>query len=463
MSKIMIGLEVHVQLDTKSKLFCRCTTFASEPNTATCPICLGHPGSKPVLNMKAVEHAAKIALALKSKINSEFFFSRKTYFYPDMAKNFQISQYEIPLAEGGIVELASGKKVKLRRIHIEEDPAALVHESGVGASQFSLVDYNRSGIPLVEIVSEPDMSSPEEARQFLDSLLTTLSYVEVFDQGKGVLKADANISIAGSERVEVKNISGFRAVEKALAYEAIRQERLLSEGKKVARETRGFDDATSSTYSMRTKETEDDYGFIFDSDLTKISVDEKWLDAVKASLPELASEKAGKFMKKYGLNEYDAKVLASSKELAELFEAVSSKVNAETAAKFLARELLGVLNYNNIPLKGNNVRASDITELLVLIEAGKVSEKNAKQATIAYCLEKTPPKQYLEKNGLLIDSSFDIEREVRKVLQDNKKAADDLRAGNQKSMNFLVGQVMKAVKGKADARKIQETIKKQLK
>ena len=168
-------------------------------------------------------------------------------------------------------------------------------------------------------------------------------------------------------------------------------------------------------------------------------------------------------MKKYGLNEYDAKVLASSKELAELFEAVSSKVNAETAAKFLARELLGVLNYNNIPLKGNNVRASDITELLVLIEAGKVSEKNAKQATIAYCLEKTPPKQYLEKNGLLIDSSFDIEREVRKVLQDNKKAADDLRAGNQKSMNFLVGQVMKAVKGKADERKIEETIKKQLK
>ena len=462
--KIMIGLEVHVQLATKSKLFCHCPTIAEQPNTSCCPICLGHPGSKPVLNKKALDYAIKIALAAKSKINNEFFFSRKTYFYPDMAKDFQITQYELPVAEQGFVEIASGKKVRLRRIHVEEDPAALVHESGISSSAYSLVDYNRSGIPLAEIVTEPDMESPEEARQFLDSLLTMLNYLDVYAQGAGVLKADANISISGGERVEVKNITGFRAVEKALQYEAIRQEKLVKEGKKIARETRGFDDATSSTYPLRSKETEDDYGYITEPDLTKISLDGKWLEGIRQTMPELASEKAGKFIKKFKLKEYDAKVLASSRELGQLFEEIVAEVNAETASKFLTRELLGILNYNNLALKGSHINSKDLINLLKLIEQGKVSEKNAKLATIAYCVEKKPPKKYLEQNNLLIESGgLDIEAEVKKVLKENSKAVADLRAGNQKSMNFLVGLVMREVKGKADARKIKESIEQLVK
>ena len=254
MNKPIIGLEVHVQLSTESKLFCGCNSHASEqPNSAVCQVCLGMPGSKPVLNKKAVDNALKIALALNCDINSEFFFSRKTYFYPDMSKNFQITQYEIPLGKNGFIVLKSGKKIRIRRVHLEEDPASLVHEGGLGQATATLIDYNRSGCPLVEIVTEPDISSPEEARQLLDHLLAILNYLNVFVLGKDILKVDSNVSIEGSERVEVKNVTGFRSVEKALAFEITRQLSVLAKGEKVKRHTMAFDEETQTKFKQEMK------------------------------------------------------------------------------------------------------------------------------------------------------------------------------------------------------------------
>src|SRR3989344_4295540 len=239
--KAVIGLEIHIQLDTESKLFCSCPTRASAgPNTAVCEVCLGMPGSKPVLNKKAVDYALMVALALNCRANREFFFSRKTYFYPDLAKNYQTTQYEVPVGEAGFLEV-DGKRVRIRRVHLEEDPASLVHEGGVGKSAYSLVDYNRSGIPLVEIVTEPDMESPAQARRFLDTLLTTLNYLGVYAHGESVLKADCNISLKGGERVEVKNVTGFRAVEDALEAEFARQKVAVAAGERIVQHTRGFD------------------------------------------------------------------------------------------------------------------------------------------------------------------------------------------------------------------------------
>ena len=297
----------------------------------------------------------------------------------------------------------------------------------------------------------------------MDKFSSIVSYLDIFDSDNFVIKADTNISIQGGQRVEVKNVTGGKNIQTVLSYELQRQKNVLGQGKKIEKETRGFDEATETTFSLRQKESEEDYGFIMDADLPMVELSEEWLNEIEASLPELASQKAEKFMKKYRLKEYDAKVLASSKELAQLFEETALHVTPETASKFLTRELLGILNYNNIPLKGSHINAKDVTELLNLIEQGKVSEKNAKQATIAYCTEKTPPKKYLEQNNLLIGGDFDLDAEVKKVLKENAKAVADLKAGNEKSMNFLVGMVMKAVKGKADARKIQEAIEKLVK
>ena len=459
MSEFICGFEMHLPLKLESKLFCACQIVSkeTEPNSATCPTCLGMPGSKPVLNKKAVDFAVKLAFALNCKIEKTFFFSRKTYFYPDLAKNYQISQFELPIGKGGFVQLDSGKKIRISRLHLEEDPAALVHESGVGQSDHVLVDYNRSGNPLCEVVTEPDINSAEEAKEFLDKFNSIVSYLDIFDSDNFVVKADTNISIKGGQRVEVKNVTGGKNIQAALDYELKRQKAALQKDKKIEKETRGFDEATGTTFSLRKKESEEDYGFIADPDLPPIELDNAWLEKIKSSLPELAAEKAGRFIKKYKLKEYDAKVLASSKELAEIFEQAASHVSAEVASKFLTRELLGILNYNGLSLKGSHVAANDLIGLLKLIEAGKVSEKNAKQATIAYCLEKIPPQKYLEQNNLLIDmASADISAEVKAVLDANKKAVDDLRQGNTKSMNFLVGQVMRAVKGKADARQIQK-------
>ncbi len=455
----MIGLEVHVQLSTDSKLFCSCPTRGSdaEPNTRVCEICLGMPGSKPVLNKKAVDFALKVALALNCELNNEFFFSRKTYFYPDLAKDFQITQYEVPVGKNGFAEVG-GKKIRLRRIHLEEDPASLVHESGARQSAYSLVDYNRSGIPLIELVTEPDMQSPAEARRFLDTLLTTLNYLGVYAHGESVLKADCNLSIDGGSRVEVKNVTGFRAVEAALGAEEKRQRSLVDSGKKIEMETRGFDEATGTTYTLRKKETEEDYGFIVDPDLPKVVVDSKWLSLIKAGMPELADSKKKRFMKEFGLSEYDASVLASDKGLAEVFED-AAKADAKIAARLVSRELAGILNYNRVKLGETKVNGKAISELVLLVKGSKVSDKNAKESLIKYVLEGISPKESLEKNNLLIDvSSLDLEGIVKEIVKENPGAFSEYKSGNEKSLNFIIGLVMRKTKGKANPKQVQDIL-----
>ena len=457
MGNAIIGLEVHSQLNTESKLFCSCPTTASEPNTAVCPTCCGFPGAKPVLNKKAVDYAIMVALALNCKINNEFFFSRKTYFYPDLAKNFQITQYEIPVGQNGFVEI-EGRQIRIRRVHLEEDPASLVHEGGMGASSYSLVDYNRSGVPLVEVVTEPDLESPQEARKFLDALLTTLNYIGVYSHGESVLKADCNISIKGGARVEVKNVTGFRAVEDALEAEFERQKKEVAGGSKMVQHTRGFDAETKSTYEMRTKESDDDYGYVSDTDLVKTHVDEAWLAGIMKRMPELADAKAKRFEKQYGVKGYDAKVLSSSKVLADIFEDCA-KIDAVIAARLVSRELLGILNHNKLSLTETKINSGGISGLVSLVKNAKVSERNAKESLIRYALEGIAPKEFLEKNEMLIDVSLgELERAVKEAAAENKDAFSEFASGNTKSLNFLIGIVMRKMKGKADARQIQKIL-----
>lgn len=455
--KSKIGLEVHAQLSTESKLFCYCPTSAAGPNTAICATCLGFPGSKPVLNKKAVDYAMMVALALNCKINKKFFFSRKTYFYPDLAKNFQITQYEAPLAENGFIEV-DGIKVRVRRVHVEEDPASLIHEAGMGKSNYVLVDYNRSGIPLVEIVTEPDIQSAEHARHFMDELVKVLDYLGVYVHGESVLKADCNISVEGGERVEVKNVTGFKAIHDALAVEYERQKKVVEEGGKVGRETRGFDAERNSTYTLRKKETEEDYGYIYEPDLVKVEVDGNWVSGLKAKLPEFASEKSKRFIKQYGLAEYDAKVLSLDRRVAEVFEG-AAKVDLHVAVRIVSRELLGILNYNKLDIVDTKIDSNGISGLVELIKSGKVSDKNAKESLIKYALEGITPKKFLEGNRLLIDTpSAEIEKAIKEVVAENKQAFEDFKAGNTKSLNFLIGLVMRKLKGKADARQVQKII-----
>lgn len=336
---IVIGLEVHVELDTNTKLFCGCPTEAENPNTATCEVCLGMPGSKPVLNKKAVEFAIMLCKALSCKINPELIFSRKSYFYPDMSKNYQITQFEVPLGEEGRLKI-KGKEAGITRVHLEEDPASLVHLAGMSSSEFVLVDYNRSGRPLCEVVTKPDMASPEEARDFMKKLITVLNYLGIFDQKNCIIKADANVSIkeSGYVRSEIKNITGFKEIERALKYEVERQRKAVKDGEKFVQETRAWDAGKGMTSRMRTKETEEDYGYIIDPDLVAIDITKDMINKVK--LPELADEKKEKFVKKYKIAELDAEVIADEKLLAEMFEKVAEKIDPVLAARWLRRELV---------------------------------------------------------------------------------------------------------------------------
>lgn len=463
--KTVIGLEVHVLLDTASKLFCGCRVVGPDamPNSSCCPVCLGMPGAKPVLNRRAVEIALMVALSLNCNVSSEFFFSRKTYFYPDLAKNFQITQFEFPVGKNGFIKLDSGKKIRVKRIQLEEDPGALVHEGKIGSSDYCLVDYNRSGNPLVEIVTEPDLSSIEEVKEFFSKLKSVVEYLGVFDAQKSVLKADTNVSITGGNRVEVKNVTGTKNIESAVQFEVSRQKAILIEGKKIGLETRGFDEETLSTFSLRGKESAADYGYIVEPDIPKVVVAKKWLLELKSQLPELAQQKISRLKKEFGLSDYDARVICSEKELSELFEAAAKKVNPVLAARFLSRELLGILNYNNLALKELHLDFGEMVFLLELLESGKVSEKNAKEAMINYATKKIIPKEFLEKNNLLKDLGESVlVAAVEKVLAQNKPAFDDLKSGNKKALNFLVGLVMRETKGKAEARKVQEIIEEKI-
>ena len=462
-SDIVIGLEIHCETDTKTKLFCRCQKAKKEdlPNSRCCPICLGHPGSKPVLNKKAVEFALKLCLALNCEISPELIFSRKSYFYPDMSKNYQISQYEIPLGKMGNLRLREGKEIGITRVHMEEDPASLIHPAGLKESQYVLVDYNRSGNPLVEIVTEPDLDSPEEARDFMKQLITVLNYLEIFDINSGIIKADANVSIKESDyaRVEIKNITGFKEIERALIYEVNRQKEEVKHHKKIEQETRAWDSERGVTFTLRKKETEEDYGYIIDTDLTIVEITDKWIKGIKKEMPELAQDKVRKFIERHKIKKEDAEILAAEKELAELFEKVAEEINPILAAKWLRRELVRVLNYNKKELHEVEIDENHMIALLKLVENKKITDNVA-----AKLLEKLIEKpfninEYIKKEKLeAVSDVSELEKYCKNAIEENPQAVEDYKKGEKKALNFIVGSVMKKTRGKATPKEVNDII-----
>jgi len=453
-----------VQLTTQTKLFCGCPNkFVDQPNTQTCEYCIGLPGSKPRVNEKAVEYALKIACALNCKIPKETFFSRKTYFYPDMGKNFQITQYEIPIAREGFLKVGN-KKIKISRINIEEDPARIVHVGTITKAEYLLLDYNRSGVPLCEIVTEPVFSSSREARLFLQELSSVLQYLDVFSPDiEGSMRIDANISLSGN-RVEVKNISGFKDVERALNYEIIRQKNILRRGGTVVRETRGWDADAGVTRSLRTKEEEEDYGYIFEADLPRITIAKDKLKAIKQSIPELAEEKLERYVKKLGVGLDLAISIITEPDLAVMFEHVAKKADVQLAAKWFAGEIKKTLNYNNLRIKDTKLKAEHIIKLLKLVKEKTITEATAELILREMIVRPEDPELLLvQDNVMRIYDEHILEPIVEETLDENAQAILDYKSGKKEAMNFLVGQVMRKTRGRGDSETIRRILLRRLK
>jgi aspartyl-tRNA(Asn)/glutamyl-tRNA(Gln) amidotransferase subunit B len=460
-SDIVIGLECHISLKTKTKLFCSCLngTGSEEPNTLTCEVCLGHPGSKPILNKKAVQFATKLGLALKCKVAEKVIFSRKSYFYPDLSKNYQISQYELPIASSGVITLPSGKKVEITRAHLEEDPASLVHPKSISESNFVLIDYNRSGAPLIEIVTEPCLTSASEAREFMNHLVTLLHYLDIFDINTCTLKADANISIkeSGYVRSEIKNVTGFKEIERALIYEIERQKKVISSGDKLVQDTRGWDASSGKTFLMRTKETQEDYGYIIDPDLVPIYLS-KFIDDVE--LPELPYEKATRFIEEYKIGSEDAHILVAEKGLGDIFDTVSKKIDPILVAKWSRHQLVKVMNKAGKSFSDLNMSPDKFIDLLNLVQQKKITDAVAEEI-LANLIEKSfNVEDYVLKNKLeVVSDTGELELLCQQIIEENSIAVQDYKNGEEKSFNFLVGKVMQKTKGKADPNLVNEILK----
>jgi len=458
----VIGLEVHVQLQTESKIFCGCATaFGGEPNTQACPVCMGMPGTLPVLNRKAVEYALRLALATNCKIAPLSLFARKNYFYPDLPKGYQISQYELPLATGGWIEIPDGeggiKKVGIIRIHLEEDAGKLIHGEG---ESFSYVDFNRAGVPLVEIVTAPDLGSPKEAVEFLKMLRTILRYLEISDgdMEKGNLRCDANVSVRPrgtnllGTRTEIKNMNSFRHVERALSYEIQRQIETLQEGKKIIQETRLWDPQRGVTVPMRTKEEAHDYRYFPEPDLLPLEIKEEWLEKIRANLPELPLQRRQRFVQQYLLPEYDATVLTSSKALADLYErCVSLFPDPKQVSNWITTELLRLLNETGKDPEECPIGAEDLAELLSLIKDGTISGKIGKEVLEEMFLSGKGAKQIVREKGLeqITDEAY-LTNIITEIIQAHPKEVEEYRKGKDKLLGFFVGQVMKKTQGKAN-------------
>ena len=473
--QVIVGLEVHCQLDTKSKLFCGCSTDYRDdgPNTHVCPVCLGLPGAMPVLNKRSIEYAMKVAKALNCTVLHESEFSRKNYFYPDLDKAYQITQYDKPLAEGGYLEIESDeggeRRIQLTRIHVEEDPGRLVHMGNAERGKYSLVDYNRAGIPLIEIVSEPDMRSPKEARKFLNKLRATLEYLSVFDSDKeGSLRVDANISIKGNERVEVKNITSYKGVEKALTYEVTRQKNLIRRGQRIERETRHFIESTGITQSSRSKEQEHDYRYFPEPDLRPLHV-QSWVAGIV--LPELPDARRERFMAQYGCSLNHARTLTGELKLANFFEkvvAADPKGLSTLASTWIADTLIGELNYRSMSL--DSVDTAGFTELVGTLKQGTITDKSGIEV-LRVMLDQRLKGEPAETPVAIIarlnlakttgDNSA-ILTAIEEAITENPKALEDYRAGKGGALNFLVGQVMKKTRGKADPSELNRLLNETL-
>lgn len=456
----MIGLEIHVQLNKlATKLFCGCSTdyHTSEPNTHVCPVCMGLPGCLPVLNKRAVEYAIRIGLALNCEIVEQTQFHRKNYYYPDLPKGFQTTQYDYPIVSDGrvVIEGEDGEHVvRIRRAHMEEDPGRLMHMGSIDRSKGTLIDYNRSGMALIEIVSEPDMRSPREARRFLDKLRNILEYLDVFDSTlEGSMRVDANISIAGGDRTEVKNISSHKGAERALLYEIMRQKNIKRRGEEVVMETRHFDEARGVTISMRTKEEEHDYRYFPEPDLVPMRVG-SWVEGILETLPELPDARRSRFISDYGMVDTHAKALTSDIRVADFYEEVASKVDPAAAAVWVSDVLKGELNYRDLTVASFTVE--DMVKIIELVVSGKVTEKAAVEIIRTILDEGGSPMDIVKEKGLLKVEGDVVDQAVEAVLKENPQALEDYFAGKEKSLNFLVGQVMKKTRGRADARSVRE-------
>ena len=471
----VIGLEIHAELKTNTKIFCSCSTeFGAKPNENTCPICLGIPGTLPVLNEEVVNLAVKAGRAVNCEINNYNKMDRKNYFYPDLTKNYQTSQYDLPMCVNGKVTFNyEGKEVSVRinRIHIEEDAGKLVH---LEDEPVSLIDYNRAGVPLVEIVTEPDLRSPGEAAAFMRELKGILEYAEISDcrMEQGSIRCDANISIRpyGSEeygtKVEIKNINSFREVQKALEKEEKRQKELYQFGEeyKIKQETRRWDASKVKSLPMRSKEEAHDYRYFPEPDLTPIIIPQEKVDELEKSLPEMPIEKRARFVSEYGLSEKDASIIISSKTLAKFYEeVVGLGGNPKTVSNYILGDLLRMLNANNMEPEDIKISPKNFVSLLKIIESGKISNTAGKEVFKEMFETDKDPEIIIEEKGLSqISCSDEIEKLVDKVLSDNPKSIEDFKAGKTQAVGYLMGQVMKASKGKANPPVAKQMIEEKL-
>jgi aspartyl-tRNA(Asn)/glutamyl-tRNA(Gln) amidotransferase subunit B len=469
----VIGLEVHAQMLTDTKIFCGCSTkFGSEPNTQTCQICIGMPGVLPVLNKKALEFAIRTGLATNCRITPYSRFARKNYFYPDLPKGYQISQYELPICEHGHLEImvdGAPKKIGITRIHMEEDAGKNIHEDG---SIYSFVDLNRTGVPLMEIVSEPDIRSPKEAAEYMKKLRAILRYLGVCDgnMDQGSLRCDANISIRPEgqkeygTRAEIKNINSFKFVEKAIEYEIRRQIRVIEDGGKVIQETRLWDSNRGITESMRSKEEAHDYRYFPDPDLVPIVVEQAVIEQIRSSLPELPDEKMKRFVSSYGLPGYDSDLLTAEAAVAEWFEkAVKAGGQPKAVSNWIMGELMRMLNEENISIENSPLKPEQLAELLKLVEKGTISGKIAKTVfTEMYKTGKDAETVVSEKGLLQISDESEIEKAVDEIITKYPGEVERFKAGEEKLLGFFVGQIMKATKGKANPQMLNDLLKKKL-
>ena len=461
----VIGLEIHAHLNTRTKMFCDSLNDPDEtrPNVHICPICMGHPGTLPVINIEAIKKVLRVGLALHCNIREHSYFERKNYFYPDLPKGYQISQYETPLCEEGSLELASGKKVRIRRIHVEEDAGRLMHDA---KEHLSLVDFNRAGVPLMELVTEPDLASAAETREFAEELRLLFRYLDVShaDMEKGNLRIEANLSLrpkGGTElgtKVELKNINSFRAVERAIAYEVERQTVLLENGEKIVQETRGWDEGNARTFSQRTKEESQDYRYFPEPDLPPMEFRVEELEAIRSEIVELPQARRARFISEYGLKEADAVIFTTQKQLGDYFERIASELKADEsidakyvfplAANYLITELQKLVpDVNTLELSAEN-----FAELILLIQKGNISSSGA-QAILAEMVRRgdADPSQLIEEMSLgQVSDEAAIESAARAVIAENPTAVVDYEKGKEQSLQFMVGQVMRHMQGRAN-------------
>jgi aspartyl-tRNA(Asn)/glutamyl-tRNA(Gln) amidotransferase subunit B len=480
---VVIGLEVHVQLETETKIFCGCSTEpADEPNTRTCPVCLGLPGALPVLNEGAVEAAVKVGKAIDAEIPETTEFHRKNYYYPDLPKNFQITQYDSPICQGGELECSvegERRTIGIERAHLEEDPGSLTHQGGsIDTAEYTLVDYNRAGTPLMEIVTEPDFRGAGEVRAFLAKLEEVLEYLGVFDAERdGSLRIDANLSVVDAaevdedggieesvledaNRTEVKNISSHKGAEKALSYEAQRQKNAVRRGRAVEQETRHWDESRGITVSMRSKEEEKDYRYFREADLPPLQVAD-WKE--KIAIPELPDARRERFRAEYGLSDEAADKLTSTKQVADFYEAVAEQFDPDLAATWVADELLGELNYRDMSITDVDDRFDEVERLVELVATEEITAKNARETVLRSMLDDgRDPETIVEEEGLGKTSGDEVKEAVEAAIEENPEAVEDHRAGEEGAINFLVGQVMGKTGGSADPAEVNRMLREAL-